>query len=512
MKSINNKGISLIELLVAIALLAISGTVLFYGFVTSARLHNKTSDLQMAEDVAQQVSEEFRSHSLAWLKTAYSADSPAPGDTSGKVTFTNVAFNYKVNADKGREDAKFYVDVILTPKDTSKSGSEVVRSTTYQQNRKGTSDNFYYDVTDDVGTNTFIMPQITNIYDGKNVVVSNEINQYDNRVAGDLFFVIRSQLEQYNNSRTELTKVNLALFDADYNARFGTLSNMSAYSGTSIKKKTEITVHQQDAATTDKYVYSVKITYTFEFNFPLYNSKVVALGNLNDGMFVGSGATNNLAAVSGADSSLKVYRSGAVYTVIYEKDLTDITGFLGAGTAITGSFGDILNPVKETDALGNKIYMFDYKVRKADGMGVLPEEEVPIANLYILYTPFDLYSSDGNASDEILFKMDRRGGSQNIVRIFLAVQEIQSVADTSKTVTVSNCKIDGLYDASTFKVYTNSTEIINNKATSKIGEDYYLTNAYGKSITNFYDMQIIVKTYDGTEYSKAAELNTVKED
>lgn len=509
MKSINNKGISLIELLVAIALLAISGTVLFYGFVTSARLHVKTTDLQMAEDVAQQVSEEFRSHSVAWLETAYSADTPDPADTSGKITFTNVAFNYKVNADKGREDAKFFVDVILTPKDTSKSGSEVVRTTTYDQNMK--IGDFYYDVTDDVGTNTFIMPQITNIYDGKNVVVSSEINQYDNRVAGDLFYVIRSQLENYNKSRLDAAKVNLTLFEAEYNARFGTFYNTSGYSGTSVKKKTEITVHQQDAATTDKYVYSVKITYTFNFNFPLYNSQVVPLGNLNDGLFVASGATNNLAAVDGADSALKVYRSGAQYTVIYEKELTELMSFLGSSSAINGSFGEILNPVKEVDGFGNKTYMFDYKVRKPDGTGVLPEEEVPIANLYILYTPFDLYSDDGKASDEILFKIDRRGGSQNIVRIFFTVQDTQSLKDTSKTVTVENCKIETPYDAATFKVYTNSDEIINN-TDSQMGKDNYLTNAYGKSITNFYDMQIIVKTFDGTEYSKAAELNTVKED
>jgi prepilin-type N-terminal cleavage/methylation domain-containing protein len=73
MKSIkkNNKGFSLIEILVAIAVIALVGSSVLSGFVQAARINARSKQMQEATDLAQITAEKFNANKLSDLLTTY---------------------------------------------------------------------------------------------------------------------------------------------------------------------------------------------------------------------------------------------------------------------------------------------------------------------------------------------------------------------------------------------------------------------------------------------------------
>lgn len=490
MKSLENKGFSLIELIVAIALLAISGTVIFYGFVASGRIHLNTSQLQMAEDVGQYISEEFKSHSVEWLTNSDPYKNYAVKTTAGivdTITFTGVPFEYEVESKTGRDDAKFTANITLTSR-VNDDGLETEQVTTYKQNRDVA---FLYEVNDTVGTNTFIVPEVTNIYDGKSVVVSSEINQFDSRVVSDLWFTIKKDIDTQNAlfpaSQTG-SIIDVGAMSSDFSAKYMPLTNIT--SPNDLVKSTDIHVVETSNGSNAIYSYVITVKYTFNFDFQLRYMNGLMGPSLSSKVSLG-----DLASVEGADSTYTVKHTGTKYEVTYSKPLDEA---LVGRTGMNGSFAGIINVDNDlsTEDLDAK---YEYK---ADGTGD------KVADLYILYTPFDLYSDSfsGEANDEITFNFTGSLNS-NIVRVFLVTQAVNHVVDPTLTVSVSECEIES-GNANFFKVYTNSEEIIDNSF-NDIDKLNYLTNSYGKKHVNFYDMKIEIFDKDG---NKAAEINTVKED
>ncbi len=481
MKSLKgNDGFSLIELIVAIGVLAITGTTIFIGFTNSARIHSKTSTLQMAEDVGQYVAEEFKSHSVDWLVSNYTGS--INKDAAGAVTsieFTNVPFTY--SARSAASESQFTANITMTPvSDASKPGL----GTTYKQNQDVT---YFYEVDPSVGTNTFIVPEVTNIYDGTCVVVSEDINQYDSRVVNDLYQVIKNDIEKKNSLiPLAANQINVADMDSKFSEKYIPLTNIT--NENQLVKTTDIRIEADTTGDDVTYSYVVTVSFTFNFDFELVYGNGNSAGSLKD--VVSSG---ELSAVDGATSTYEVKHSGSKYTVTYEETLPEeMTGQSG----LKGSFGGILNVDSDlsTDDMEPK---YTYK---KDGSGD------KVAYLYILYTPFDMYSdkSGGVANDKITFDYSGSGAT-NIVRTFLVTQEVASLYNPSVTMTVEDCEYDGNKDI--FKLYTNSKEII--EKSSDITGKEYLTNSYGKTNVNSYELKIELFDLDG---NKRAEINTVKED
>lgn len=510
MKTLNNKGVSLIELIVAVAMIAICGTMLFNGFTMAARAHVKTTNLQMAEDVAQQIAEEFKTNHVELLLHRYNAVSPVV--TTDTVTgvktieFNGIAVDY-VSRAMINPNAKFTANIKLTSKLTA-DGTEISRTdgletdkdTTYKQNSDEATS--FYAVTSDVGTNSFIVPEVVNLYDGENVVVSYMINQYDNVVANDLLSAIRAKVMELNMSLLPANQYDINALVNSYTTLYIPYTKISE--ADQLIKKTTFKILSDNGS---DYYYVVDIEYEFNFDFPVYKVGGVPAGTLS------SLLSGDLAEVDGAASKYTIKKTGLeTYTVSYSYDLKDAEGVDNPESVSGEVLGNIGTSDSRKGAFWGKVYVDPDDFGevaldiKADGSG----DAVPY--LYFLYTPFDLYSdSTGNtANDEIFFEYyGPTGANKNIVRTFLVVQETASYTDPEEPIKVENCEIDtsvGVSDV--FKVYTNSSDIID-KSSNNVKGTNYLTNSKGEARYNLYDMEIIIFDQSGKQ---VATYTTTKED
>lgn len=494
---LNNRGVSLIELMVAVALLAIAGTVLFNGFMYASRIHVKTTKLQMAEDVAQQVAEDFRSHTLDELyndiygSAAIVKTDNTDGSTNIRtVTFTGIPCSYDIRQSAGNENAVFTADVTLTTLKTAE-GIEAQRSTTYEQHNKNSTSGVY-ELDSTVGVNTFIMPEINNIYDGTSCIISDDINQYDNVVVDDLQTVIMNAISAENDAlrgvtgMTENRLINAAAASASYEAFYVPLTRID--SASRLKKTTTVKFFQQPVGEEIKYYYTVTVKYSFNFDFELFLNNGTSYGMLSS--FLGGGV---ISSVAGAETTCEIKRSGTTYEVLYAS-----SRIIGTRTE-NCTFGGEITALTKTGATPSI---------KNDGSG----DGVPY--FYILYRPFDLYSdaSGAKSSDKIIFDTSSLG-TQNIVRTFLVIQELNHQRAADKTAKVSDFSYLGTApDTAAFRFYTNSREIITNTmgmVGTGVNGDNYLTNSVGESHSGLFQMEIIIRDKDG---NSVATVNTVKED
>lgn len=516
MKSLKqNGGFTLIELIVAIGILAITGTTIFIGFVNSSRIHNRTTSLQMGEDVAQLIAEEFKSYPLSAYyekKTTPSGDvvtgkyaantteevDATTGDTAIKIS--GISYAYAPKADMST--AQFTANITLTPYHEKDAAGNVKtgRKTTYTQNKEV---DYFYALDESVDTNTFIIPEVTNIYDGSCVVLSEDINQYDSRVVNDLYQVIRNDLAKRNSLISlPANQINLAQFDADFSSKYIPLTNIN--DDKMLVKHTEIELDKKSAGSGVEYYYKVKVWFEFDFDFSLLLGNGNPAGSLSS--VVSSG---NISAVTGAASLYNVKHSGSKYKVEYFDVATEVKDPVTGVGFRDCSFCGLIN----VDSDLSTPDVFEAKYTAVDG-----DSSSETAKLFILYTPFDMYSddtSDAVANDVVEFRCS--GSPEHVVRAFFVTQEIPSMYSPDNNIKIDgdNCEYNS--PKANFRVYTNDKDILGTydstnplrKNSNGFGGGDYLTNSQGTSKINTYQMKIELFNLDGV---KVAELNTIKED
>lgn len=106
-KKLNNKGVTLVELIIAVAILGIVVTPLLHTFVTSARINAKARKRFDETMLAENLMEEFRDATVDDMILKYSGIK----QPNGRVEFFNINHT-KLSSDI---DSKVFVDVFLDP-------------------------------------------------------------------------------------------------------------------------------------------------------------------------------------------------------------------------------------------------------------------------------------------------------------------------------------------------------------------------------------------------------------
>lgn len=531
-----NRGFSLIEIIVAVAIITIAGTALFSGFVQALNVHRKTTRLQMAEDVAQQVAEEFNSHTLFVMQRLHGTPVDADGngtndeyvdiiarnkiaetayesyyennaygyfDNSSAVStdivsayeFKNLGYSFGVIEDNGDPSASYMADVLLTARYT-KTGEQTKvtaadyttkNKTTYKQNQAAAQ---YYEVGSDVGTNTFIIPDIQNIYNGESVVVSDDINSYDFAAVNDLRFTLKNLIDTYNNAHPT-APIMAASFESGFDSHYNPMTNISHEND--VQKTTEINIYSGSGAMgTASYYYIVKVSYEFNFDVSLLVASAtgtVANANLKD--IVSDG---NLSPAGGT-TYYTISKSGTKYTVTYSKEIEGAPAYISDKN---GTFGGEI---------------------KIDGADPITPSSNNVPYIYFLYRPFNVYyvNAASAATEKVLcndiVKVNYQGTMNgNQVKVFVVGQEVRNEKNPAKDTTITNIILNpSLAESDYFHLYTNCTEAFSDtyRPTTHVSGMNYLTNSVGETDVNHYEMVILVKDLEG---KVVARLSTVKED
>lgn len=192
----DNKGFSLVEVMVAIAVLVIVASSVLSGFVQASRINLNSQYLQDAGNLAQVTSEIFKSSTINDIKNKYSLtgyETHINEDSNGVITITNLKEEYIYN---GRlYDEPFDVEVKLNPtKYQSSSGNF---TTTYNQQSQLLGSQ---GADTSVAVNSFLIPEIKEI--GEACIISPQ--QYNDSKALDEYRIYLT--EKYTEYR-----VNAAL-------------------------------------------------------------------------------------------------------------------------------------------------------------------------------------------------------------------------------------------------------------------------------------------------------------
>ena len=119
-----NKGFSLVEVLVAMAVITLISIPLLRTFITSAQINNKAKKLQNATDIAQNVSENFTTIPLLTLMQDNDGSEESEKQFCGEyfkndnhVIFKNIGDGSvdenNIPYFKGNDNEKFYVTVTM---------------------------------------------------------------------------------------------------------------------------------------------------------------------------------------------------------------------------------------------------------------------------------------------------------------------------------------------------------------------------------------------------------------
>lgn len=182
----DNKGVTLVEILVAIAIMGIATVPLFTTFINGAEINQDANRVHNASILAQSIMEDFKAKDLSTIQTEY-ADFFVTADS--KYVFTKdsdvtSSFTNMYTASNGRV---YEVEVTLDEEPYSQS--------------VGT-------VTDISDINSLELPRLPQLDKTKSVVISDQFNFYDktrDAVTGYLPIEIRWIMEHGDDGATSLS-------------------------------------------------------------------------------------------------------------------------------------------------------------------------------------------------------------------------------------------------------------------------------------------------------------------
>lgn len=255
-----NKGFSLVEVLVAMTVIALISIPLIRTFVISANVNSKGRKLKNASDIAQNVSEYFTTIELSELKDKFRNDTGLRTNvlyddsglsSSGAYVFQNIGGG-DVDEDgvpyyEGADGEDFYVTVVLNPAGYSNGSSS------------------------DVGNiNNFVSPEIGDLFSLDIVTAFSQFTKYDNKIKTTFKRTFTADQVPHDVDYSNIKKTATVFIDQKQNA--------------SNPRKIDCTY-----SLTVKYTYCTKngndyieTPYSVDYHFVLFDGIVDATGLLPD--------------------------------------------------------------------------------------------------------------------------------------------------------------------------------------------------------------------------------------
>lgn len=463
----NNKGFSLVEVLVAIVVITIAASAILSGFVQASRVNLKSQRMQDATNLAQVTAELFKSRSAKSLVDTYSSggyaaegieviDSGDFGNGVRTIEFKNIKEEYIYDGRTYDED--FKVDVTL---DSTRYAAATNITTTYDQESKLSQSNVSGDNT--VVSNTFMVPVMKEA--GNNLVIKSS---------------------ESNDANV------IALYKADVESAFTTAYVNALGAGAAaaqIQAATANAITDADRYVADKYPSSNIVDCTV--NGPTRKIKLHI-------------KCEDVAAVGRA--RIKVY-------------ITADYIFQAVNATVNGRTVSIPSKTYNDVAIISESSAKNYTFSKLDGKG--------IQDIYFYMVPIDGYdyyhssseyrsATTGKDSVTVYYYQNATGIDESVIKIncYVVAQNFErniDLGNPSSKVTCIPVFNSGSFsvipsNTPTLKVYNNFQMIASGKL-QRASSYGYITDG-GSNEVVLYDMTI--KVYlDGKEY---AVIQTTKED
>lgn len=262
----DDRGFSLVELVISVAILAIAVIPLMHSFTLAAKTNGKAGSVQNATSLAESIMEEVKAMSLDELIDEYYYEASSGGHDVDYYTkngmskadviardndFTAVPPGYKGTIMKEADD--FYV--LHIPEVSANNGEKFNVVVTINSTAHTSDDDEYANTSHEEGTgidkvddaNIVELPVLERINIGENVAISTEFNRHDESAVAkliDLYYDIKPNEVEIDDNTRRLKTSKITLHDK--------------------KKTTTIDVSRQTGMTivTATVKYSVNITST----------------------------------------------------------------------------------------------------------------------------------------------------------------------------------------------------------------------------------------------------------
>ena len=371
----SNSGFSIVEVLVAVAIIAIVFTPLLRSFTTADIINSKSQKLQNVTSLAEGVMEDVKGKSIQELHDLAVNDSRVsfnPVDSDGGLTLGNLTktppyevFYDNVTATQGiTYDAKVTIDTEKYSVDKSSMSS---------------TDAGYYDASD---ANVRELPVINKVDSHENAVISWEINQYDKKALENLAAEnsdngnVTSLKNSYKTSAEKY--INIDIKDDSDSGLTKITCEVEYRTGNSGDKSLKYLVYSgyfSEANATEVGRPNVYLFYTLSENIvgddgnkisdPIKNEHIkiedtTTGGKRHSVYFIMQDGENKLSTLNGSKVSLDVHGSGWSDSISYDHTSTiPYSTKLLLDTDVTTSVDDVVFCSNLLDQNGNEGKLHD---------------------------------------------------------------------------------------------------------------------------------------------------------
>lgn len=214
----NNKGFTLVELLVCIGILAAVAIPIVQSFSAASISNSKAQSLQNATSLAEDIMEEIKSSEIKDLETAYGAKASTVDEATfwatpevNRPAFYATDGLYRYHDSSESNDSKDFF--VLVKKDVTSTQGETFDVVAAISSDKYKSPSETPDASD---ANSIKLPKITEVDTSKQVALKDELNKYDGGAAGEIAALYATAPLDATIAASGTKTITITIDDGDY--------------------------------------------------------------------------------------------------------------------------------------------------------------------------------------------------------------------------------------------------------------------------------------------------------